>query len=343
MARSASASRWGRVPPRRATPAYPPPSGLAPPPLARCATPLRSLPFTRPALARTQAAPTFSLFSTAEGGAAYVARDLLELSSHFFKPDVQRRLRRCLEASLPLAALPAAAAEAGRAVEEAAQDEAVAVSGRGWQWWRGGLGGLADGWQEGQGGQRGAPGFASWAGSLHSVPGPASTAVSWVPPADASPPPRAAPLPQRLPKSSWRDVRYKGDPMLRPIASYEIGLLVRLLVALSVRLNAALGLDSWQRRGAGGEEEPPEDRVQEVLARARRRGLRVNLRPLADVRNLAWIPIGWFLVLHTLRFLTWLVLALATGPGEGAGGGYAAQQRQYRQHGGGQQQHHQRH
>ena len=41
---------------------------------------------------------------------------------------VQRRLRACLETSLPLASLPAAAADAGRAVEEARYDEAVPVS-----------------------------------------------------------------------------------------------------------------------------------------------------------------------------------------------------------------------
>lgn len=40
-------------------------------------------------LAMEQATPTFGLFSTAEGGAAYMARDLLEISSHIFKPDVR--------------------------------------------------------------------------------------------------------------------------------------------------------------------------------------------------------------------------------------------------------------
>lgn len=42
-----------------------------------------------PVLAMEQATPTFGLFSTAEGGAAYMARDLLEISSHIFKPDVR--------------------------------------------------------------------------------------------------------------------------------------------------------------------------------------------------------------------------------------------------------------
>ena len=63
---------------------------------------------------------------------------------------------------------------------------------------------------------------------------------------------------QRLPRSSWRDVRYKGDPLTRPIASFELGLLVRLLVALSLRLNAWLELDRPWTPG----EDPPENRFQ---------------------------------------------------------------------------------
>lgn len=43
---------------------------------------------------------------------------------------VQRRLVQCLEGSLPLAALPAAAAEAGRGAGEAQYDDSVPVSTR---------------------------------------------------------------------------------------------------------------------------------------------------------------------------------------------------------------------
>lgn len=155
---------------------------------------------------------------------------------------------------------------------------------------------------------------------------------------------------QRLPKSSWRDVRYRGDPMLRPIGSLEVALLARLLVGLSNRLNAALGL-SWQQQQAqrgggggggggadpaadGGADEPPEHRLQELVGRARRRGWRVNLRPLADVRNLAWIPIAYLMLAYGLRFLIWLVVAIASGPASegGGGGGGGAQRQHYPQH-----------
>jgi hypothetical protein len=74
--------------------------------------------------------------------------------------------------------------------------------------------------------------------------------------------------------------------------------------------------------------------AQELLARMRRRGVRVDLRPLADVRNLAWIPILWLLALHTLRFLSWLVMAVVTGATEGgAAGRHVQQQRQEYRHG----------
>lgn len=77
---------------------------------------------------------------------------------------------------------------------------------------------------------------------------------------------------QRLPKSTWRDVRYRGDPLLRPIASFEIGLLVRLLVALSLRLNAALGLAG----GGGGRVAAAEQDEGEELVETR---LQVRVSP----------------------------------------------------------------
>ena len=70
--------------------------------------------------------------------------------------------------------------------------------------------------------------------------------------------------------------------------------------------------------------------------RLRRRGWRINLRPLGDLRNLAWIPIAWILLAHTLSFLLWFAGALANGAADAgaASGGAAAR----RPHG---QQHHQ--
>jgi hypothetical protein len=63
-----------------------------------------------------------------------------------------------------------------------------------------------------------------------------------------------------LPKAGdWRQLRYQGDWMRRPIASNEIGPLVRLLVALSGAINGALGL-TGQPTPPG--EEPPETILQ---------------------------------------------------------------------------------
>ena len=54
-----------------------------------------------------------------------------------------------------------------------------------------------------------------------------------------------------LRRSRPGDVHYKGDWMRRPVGSNEIGLLVRLLLLLSDRINHALYLD--------GRELPPAD------------------------------------------------------------------------------------
>jgi hypothetical protein len=48
------------------------------------------------------------------------------------------------------------------------------------------------------------------------------------------------PLP---PPGDWRRLAYKGDPLLRPIASNEVAPLARLLVGASTAVNTALGLD----------------------------------------------------------------------------------------------------
>lgn len=113
----------------------------------------------------------------------------------------------------------------------------------------------------------------------------------------------------RLPRSTWKDVKYKGDPLHRPVTSYEIGPLVRVAVAVSERVNLALSLDRPWDQG----EEPAENRFQEVLVHVRKRGIRVNLRPIADVRNLFWIPVVFWTLQLLLRIIWIAVTVIAAG------------------------------
>ncbi|GBF95518.1 hypothetical protein Rsub_07868 [Raphidocelis subcapitata] len=173
----------------------------------------------------------------------------------------------------------------------------------------------------------------------------------------------------------WQQVRYQGDWMLRPIASNEIGWLARALVSLSRAANAALGLDGVPlppapagaaaggaaggaaadgKGGAGGSAaasggggaaaaagrggaayDPPETLLQEWLLAARRRGWRINLRPLAEKQTLGWL-LGLGLLLY---WIGQLLAAAAAAPAAQAQGGWeataaaaaAARQRQWRQ------------
>jgi hypothetical protein len=59
----------------------------------------------------------------------------------------------------------------------------------------------------------------------------------------------------RLCAGCWRDLRYHGDWMLRPIASNEVAFLVRLLVGISRAVNSRLGLTGVPIPPG---EEPPE-------------------------------------------------------------------------------------
>ena len=58
---------------------------------------------------------------------------------------------------------------------------------------------------------------------------------------------------------NWREIKYRGDPMLRPIASYELSWLVRFLVRLSQAINATLGLTAEPQPPPA---EPPETILQ---------------------------------------------------------------------------------
>lgn len=48
--------------------------------------------------------------------------------------------------------------------------------------------------------------------------------------------------------------------------------------------------------------------------RMRQRGTRINLRPLADMRNLAWLPVLWLLLYYVYRGVTLLLWALLAVP-----------------------------
>ena len=116
----------------------------------------------------------------------------------------------------------------------------------------------------------------------------------------------------RLPRSTWRDVRFKGDSLERPVTSYEIAPLVRLAVAISQRINAALGLDQVWDEG----EEPPENRIQEILVKFRQRGKKVDLRPFADIRNLFWIPVVYWTISVLVRAVWVILMAIFSGMNE---------------------------
>jgi hypothetical protein len=116
----------------------------------------------------------------------------------------------------------------------------------------------------------------------------------------------------RLPRSTWRDVRFKGDSLERPVTTYEIAPLVRIAVAISQRINAALGLDQAWDEG----EEPPENQFQEILVKLRQKEKKVDLRPLGDIRNLFWFPVVYWTISVLLRAIWVIFVAIFTGMSE---------------------------
>lgn len=108
---------------------------------------------------------------------------------------------------------------------------------------------------------------------------------------------RAKPGPVRkINRSTWGDAKFKGNDLSKPKTSTEITGLVDLMVFLSERINTWLTFDM-----PVSDDEIPETIVAQWLYDLRRRGTIVNLRPLADVRNVIWLTIISFLVY-------WLVL-----------------------------------
>lgn len=71
---------------------------------------------------------------------------------------------------------------------------------------------------------------------------------------------------------NWKAVSYRGDALFAPIASYEVAMLVRPLVRLSLRINTLLGLD--RELSAEELEEMPETVVTEGLRWLRRKRFR---------------------------------------------------------------------
>eukprot|EP00741_Cyanophora_paradoxa_P009130 tig00000145_g8842.t1 len=94
------------------------------------------------------------------------------------------------------------------------------------------------------------------------------------------------------------DVPVLRDPTLVPVSSTEIGPLVRALLRASAGVNSALALGPYA-------EAPPDGVVPRLssalLPADRRKRMRANLRPLADVRNQAALALAFALFAVILR------------------------------------------
>lgn len=88
---------------------------------------------------------------------------------------------------------------------------------------------------------------------------------------------------RKIPKNTWKDVSFKGNDLAKPKTSYEVPYLLEFMIHLSKKLNASIGLDVPCH-----ETEFPETVIQEAIYALRTRGWIVNLRPLADYRNVIW-------------------------------------------------------
>ncbi|KAK9838022.1 hypothetical protein WJX74_009893 [Apatococcus lobatus] len=139
---------------------------------------------------------------------------------------------------------------------------------------------------------------------LPAFDGGAGTSAPGQPASGLSPAP-SQPASQGLKLANLSQVHYRGDDMQRPIASYEIGWLVRLLVWVSISLNQALQL------GPSSTGSPDAPDFWGLLRWARRKGIKINLRPAAELQMLAWLLIGGFVLVYSLKLLSRIVLALA--------------------------------
>lgn len=88
---------------------------------------------------------------------------------------------------------------------------------------------------------------------------------------------------RKISKNTWKDVTFKGNDLAKPKTSYEVPYLLEFVIYLSNWFNASLGLDEPWR-----ENEICENIIQQFLHALRKKGWIINLRPMADVRNVVW-------------------------------------------------------
>ncbi|KAL9188752.1 hypothetical protein ACHAXT_007130 [Thalassiosira profunda] len=94
------------------------------------------------------------------------------------------------------------------------------------------------------------------------------------------------------------DVHYIGDPMLSRVKSYEIPILVELAILASNYLNAKLGLvaPTTEEEASGDSEDDVVMKRYREMERYQKVGFRVNLRFLADSRNIIFGAIVWWML-----------------------------------------------
>lgn len=116
--------------------------------------------------------------------------------------------------------------------------------------------------------------------------------------------PDSRPVQGALRLGRWQDLQYKGDWMRRPISSNEIGWLVRLLLLLSDLGNRWLYLQGSEPPAPAAPSFPLA-MLLSAHAAVRVRGWRMNLRPLAEIQTLLWLPVAFLLL-----WACWHVLLL---------------------------------
>jgi hypothetical protein len=105
----------------------------------------------------------------------------------------------------------------------------------------------------------------------------------------------------KLPRNTWRDVKFKGNPLHAPKTSYEVRYLVDATIKISQWLNSLIGLDTPLS------DDDPENVVQELIFKLKRKGWRINLRPISDIRNVFWTPVLVWMVYSIIRLLYFFI------------------------------------